>query len=51
MRKKYLIKDFKNEENILNKDIKCNVLIIGAGITSLSCVYHLINSNLNGCRY
>ena len=40
------LKDFKNNVTILNKDIDCDVLIIGAGITGLSTAYHLINSNL-----
>ena len=40
------LKDFKNSITILDKDIDCDVLIIGAGITGLSTAYHLINSNL-----
>lgn len=40
------LKDFKNSITILDKDIDCDILIIGAGITGLSTAYHLINSNL-----
>ena len=40
------LKDFKNSITILDKDIDCDVLIIGAGITGLSTAYHLINNNL-----
>ena len=40
------LKDFKNDVTILDKDIDCDVLIIGAGITGLSTAYHLIGSNL-----
>ena len=38
--------DYKNKINKLNKDIECDVLIIGGGITGLSTAYHLINKNL-----
>ena len=38
--------EYKNKINKLNKDIECDVLIIGGGITGLSTAYHLINKNL-----
>ncbi len=40
------LKDFNNKITILNKNIECDVLIIGGGITGLSTAYHLINKNL-----
>lgn len=43
--------DFTNNEKYskLNKDIKVDVLIIGGGITGISTLYHLLDSNLNVC--
>ena len=40
------MKDYKNKINKLNKDIECDVLIIGGGITGLTIAYHLMNKNL-----
>ncbi len=38
--------EYKNKINKLNKDIECDVLIIGGGITGLTTAYHLMNKNL-----
>lgn len=47
MQKKSIwLKDFSNNITTLDKDISCDVLIIGAGITGLSTAYHLMNHNL-----
>lgn len=47
MQKKSIwLKDFSNSITTLDKDISCDVLIIGAGITGLSTAYHLIDHNL-----
>ena len=40
------MKDYKNKVNKLDKDIECDVLIIGGGITGLTTAYHLMNKNL-----
>ena len=40
------IKDYQNKVNKLDKDIECDVLIIGGGITGLTTAYQLINKNL-----
>ena len=40
------LKDFSNNITTLDKNIDCDVLIIGAGITGLSTAYHLMNHNL-----
>ena len=43
--------DLKNKNvcSRLDKDLNVDVLIIGGGITGISCAYHLINSKLNIC--
>ena len=40
------MKDYQNKVNKLDKDIECDVLIIGGGITGLTTAYHLMNKNL-----
>ena len=44
------IKDLKIKKyKVLNKNINTDILIIGGGLTGLSCAYYLKNSNLNIC--
>ena len=38
-----------NKLDKLDKDIECDVLIIGGGMTGISAAYHLMNSKLNVC--
>jgi glycine/D-amino acid oxidase-like deaminating enzyme len=51
MKNKSLWLENENEDNCkkLNEDIKCDVLIIGGGMTGISTAYHLRNSNLKVC--
>ena len=39
----------KNNFSKLKKDLVIDVLVVGGGITGISTIYHLINSNLKVC--
>ena len=41
--------DRKNNFLKLKKDLVVDVLVVGGGITGISTIYHLINSNLKVC--
>lgn len=51
MKNTSLWSDFKQKQICprLEKNLSVDVLIIGGGMTGISCAYHLINSNLKVC--